>query len=349
MSIRQMRGYTLAEVLVAMLIATTLMMAVVRLFTKVGETFESNAKALQLIESTRVSLQFVKSDLSQAGYMGCVMTDVDPSGASTDKDLTGMIQTATNLAPLSYWGVAGVDGGSNPDSLSVFYMQDLDIRVLTNDTNAERNGARGMYVDAYKVFDSNGDPVISSGDWVVAASCQNATSFILTNDPVAVSGVSLGFDKDEDGLVDGSVALLEYQTGVNFDGYWNQSLIGSPALPGNYDSSASAGATYIGKYFDVRYVVDDSVIDSGSTQSLFRLVNGKTTSSTNEIVRFVDDFQVEYGVDDDNDGITDRFINSLQNVSDNNKPVQVKVSITIAGGEVKQELVNMVKIRNKGL
>jgi len=105
----------------------------------------------------------------------------------------------------------------------------------------------------------------------------------------------------------------------------------------------------IGRYFDITYQVANSVIDSGATQSLFRLVNGEAPSETNEIVRMVKDFQVSYGVDSDKDGIANQVVENLAGVSANNRPVQVRVAITIAGDLNSQELVNIIKIRNKGL
>ncbi|WP_284384222.1 prepilin-type N-terminal cleavage/methylation domain-containing protein [Litoribrevibacter albus] len=342
------KGYTLVEVLVAVLIASVLMAAVVRLFTKVGETFELNADALQLMESTRVALKFVKSDLTQAGYMGCVFTDINPKKA--DESLDKLIRTATSLVPDSYWGVAGQDGGSNPDSLSLFYMQDLDVRVISRDTIGQFFPEPAFLVDAKNVFDSNGNSLISKGDWLVASNCENATSFILTNDPEVLNASAFDLGGLDDGIADGSVARLDFSTGESFDGFSNQLNLGdSREISASYNASASGGATFIGRYFDVRYVVADSEIDEGSTKSLFRLINGETPSTSNEIVRLVEDFQVFYGVDDDNDGITDWFVDSLSDVTGRNKPVQIKVSITIQGGNTSQELVNMVKVRNKGL
>jgi type IV pilus assembly protein PilW len=341
MEYKKIKGYSLVEVLVAMLIATTLMLAVVRLFTKVGETFEMNAEALQLMETTRVALKFVKSDLTQAGYMGCVQTDVELKGQQLEK----LIGSIISLEPDNYWGVAGTDGGSGPDSLSLFYMQDLDIRVLTNDVIGQFLPRPGLLVDAYNVFDTSGKPVISEGDWLVVSNCEEATSFILTNTPTIVSSSFYGFGGIEDGITENTLTSLEYQNGISFDGYLNQEMMPS----GSYNTSASGGATFVGRYFDVRYVVDDSVIDGGDTDSLFRLVNGEPPSETNEIVRFVEDFQVQFGVDTDSDGIADQFIQNIAQADENNKSVQVQISIKIAGQSRAQELVNMVKIRNKGL
>ena len=338
------KGFTLVEILIAMLIATTLMLAVIRLFTRVGETFEINADAMQLMETTRVALKFVKNDLTQAGYMGCVQTDVDLNKASPQI----VLESAINSVPTSYWGVSGQDGGSDPDSLSMFYMQDLDIRVLKPDPKGAITGTRSLIVDAFNVFDGSGNAKTAKGDWLVVSNCVTATSFILTNTPTALPPTpAMGFGADAV-IANGEVAILQYAQGPSFGGFLNQK---SNYLMENstYNAEASGGASMVGRYFDITYVVSNSVIDSGATKSLFRLVNGEMPSKTNEIVRMVEDFQVTYGVDDDGDGVADKVINNLSGVNSSNRPVQVRVAVTIAGELNSQELVNIVKIRNKGL
>lgn len=343
MKLRKNQGFTLVEVLVAMLIATTLMLAVVRLFTRIGETFDMNAEAMQLMESTRVALRFVKSDLTQAGYMGCLQTDVD----ITSKPLDKRIGTTTNRRPNSYWGVSGVDGGANPDTLSLFYMQDLDIRLLLTDATGSLTGTPSFIVDSYNVFDASGNAVIDAGDWLVVGDCAKATSFILTNSPqeIGAGGVGLGADAV---LGNGNVSVLQFTTGLSFGGFFNQESQRS-VVEGKYTPSAGGGAAMIGRYVDVTYLVGPSVIDSGATQSLFRLVNGEAPSTTNEIVRLVTDFQITYGIDTDDDGVADRTLNALAGETVNNKPVQVQVAITLDAENSSQELVNIVNIRNKGL
>jgi len=158
----------------------------------------------------------------------------------------------------------------------------------------------------------------------------------------------MGFGTDAV-IANGQVAMLEYDQGVTIDGFLNQKSNQLIHTDSSYNAQASGGAAMIGRYFDITYQVANSVIDSGATQSLFRLVNGEAPSETNEIVRMVKDFQVSYGVDSDKDGIANQVVENLAGVSANNRPVQVRVAITIAGDLNSQELVNIIKIRNKGL
>jgi len=346
---RDNKGFTLVEILVATLISITLLLAVLRLFSRMGETFEMNSDSMQLMETTRVALKFVKNDLTQAGYMGCVQTDVDPRAVSPEV----LVQSVLNRNPRSYWGVSGQDGGSNPDTLSMFYMQDLDIRVLTHDTNGTKTGTgiSSFIVDAFNVFDASGNAKISEGDWLVVSNCAEASSFILTNNPTALAPtIAMGFGADAV-IANGQVSALQYTQGVDNDGdgFLNQNSYSVLRTDKSYNSHAGGGATMVGRYFDITYQVAGSMIDGGATQSLFRLVNGEAPSKTNEIVRMVKDFQVTYGVDSDGDGVANQVINNLTGVSNINKPVQVRVAVTIAGDLSSQELVNIVKIRNKGL
>jgi len=333
------KGFTLVEILVAMLIATTLLLAVIRIFARVGETFDQNAEALQLMETTRVALRFVKSDLIQAGYMGCMQTD--------DNDyLDKFIEPMINNVQISNYGVWGAEGGGNPDGLTLFYMQDLDIRVLATDINGQFVPNPSLVVDSVNVFDDAGDLTILPGDWLVVNNCIRATAFILTNTPNRIDAAGIGMG-DAGSTAEGDVSPLEFEVGVSFNGYRN--VTDSPMRTNNgYGYLAGrGGASTVGKYYQVEYEVADSLIDSGATQSLYRLVNGEARSKTNEVVRLVEDFQVDYGVDDDSDGVVDRYINGLTGNDD--KPVVIRVTIKINDGNRTEELVNIVKLRNKGM
>jgi len=332
-------GFTLIEILVAMLIATTLMLAVVRIFSRVGETYELNAESLQLMETTRVALRFIKNDLIQAGYMGCMQADDE---VSLFRNIFPMINDIQSNA----YGVWGDDGGSDPDNLTLFYTQDLDIRVMTTDTKGKFVPNSSLIVDSVNLFDAKGDLVVNEGDWLSVNNCVHATAFILTNTPSTMNAVNMGFI-DPGSTANNEVSALEFAQGVNYDGFRNEIMDPMELFGGFGYRATRGGASNVGKYFHIQYEVANSEIDGGATQSLFRRVNGEPRSKTNEVVRLVEDFQVEYGVDDDNDGVVDLYVDELD--VNEQKPVMLKVKVVINDGTRSQELLNIVKLRNKGL
>ena len=341
--VKRKKGFTLVEILIAMVIASLLMLSVVRIFTRIGDTFKINADALQLMETTRVALRFVKSDLIQAGYMGCLYTDRDIVDYSElEKDLSSLITGLSHEVK----GVSGVDGGGvNPDELNLFYQQDLDVRVLLMDTKGNKLGGPALAVDPTNLYNDAGDLIVQPGDWLTVANCAKATSFILTNDPVEITAASVGIDSNVTG--NGNVATLEYKTGISYNGYSNSGDTLTLMDSGKYGFLASGGAAMVSKFVHVQYVVENSQIDGGATQSLFRKVNGEASATTNEIVRLVEDFQVTYGIDDDGDGVADDFVSTFD--ESDQKAVVVKVEIEISDGTRTEELINIVKLRNKGL
>jgi len=338
-------GFTLIEILVAMLIATTLMLAVVRIFSRVGETYELNAESLQLMETTRVALRFIKNDLIQAGYMGCMHADDNES-------LFRNIEPMINDVQTNAYGVWGDDGVSKPDNLTLFYTQDLDIRVLATDTKGRFFPNPSLIVDSVNLYDAKGDLVVDEGDWLSVNNCAHAAAFILTNSPAQTNAASMGI-VDPGTTATGNVSALEFARGLDYDGYRNVHMGPMESLGGFGFLATRGGAGNVGKYFHIKYEVADSEIDGGATQSLFRLVNGEPRSKTNEVVRMVEDFQVEYGVDDqggpngEGDGVVDFYVDELD--VNEQKPVMLKVKVVINDGTRSQELLNIVKLRNKGL
>lgn len=335
------KGYTLVEVMVAMLIATVLLLSVVRIFSRIGETFELNAEAVQLMETTRVALRFVKSDLIQAGYMGCLKTDV-----KNDTLLETSLVPAMNAqfsSPKGIWGVDG--GGSSPDSVSMFYQQDLDIRVLLRDIPGVVTGNPSIIVDAVNVFDDAGDPVINEGDWLTLSNCVEGTAFILTNTPAELDELTLQIIDDASSAY-GKVSALEFSTGITYNGFLNETT--DPIIHKSYGFSAwEGGAATVNRMVSVTYLVGPSIIDGGDTNSLYRIENGESPSKSNEIVRLVEDFQVTYGIDNDEDGVVDTFVDSFDETTQ--KAVVVRLVMESSDGKRTETLENSIKLRNKGL
>lgn len=328
------------EILIAMVISSIILLAIVRLFSRVGEMFDDNAASMQLMETTRIAMKFIRGDLVQAGYLGCILTDMNRT-ADMNQVTPTITNTDINDNMLGIWGT----DGSTTDTLSLFYQQDLDIRVLHNDVSAEFTSTPSVMVDAANVFDASGNPVIDQGDWLVASNCVAATVFVLTNTPQELSEGAFPKISPSGITANGTVSALQYGLGVTYDGYGNES---NDALRrGSWGFLASGGAAMISRFVKVTYVVDDSEIDGGETKSLYRLVNGATPSKNNEMIRLVEDFQVEYGIDEDLDGVVDKFDSDFNSATE--KIVMVKVSVKISDGTRIEELENVIKLRNKGL
>ena len=336
------KGFSLVEVLVAMLVSSIILLAIVRLFGRLGDMYDENSASMQLMETTRIAMKFIRGDLVQTGYLGCIMTDIEDVAELEASLSATLLGSNIDNNMLGIWGTDG--GGNNPDVLSVFYQQDLDIRVLYTDTTPSFTPNPSFMVDSSNVFNDNGDPLIVTGDWLVASNCYNSTVFMLTNTPTAISEAT--YPNIKTGITaEGSLSLLEYSSSVNIDGYSNRN--DESIKKANLGLNAGGGAAMISRFLQVTYSLGPSEIDGGETQSLYRLVNGEARSEDNEMIRLVEDFQVEYGVDEDFDGVVDRFVSTFNSQSD--RIVMVKVLVEISDGTRTEDLENVVKLRNKGL
>ncbi len=336
------KGFTLIEILVGVVIASILMLAVIRLFARVGETYELNTEALRVMETARTAINFIKEDLTQAGYLGCVMTDItDIKGTEKENEDLRDTRTEPHISGGTedfVTAVYGTEGGADPDSLSLFYQEDLDIRVLDFEGGSEIV-TPGVIVEAMNVYDSSGSAVISAGDWLTISDCAKGHAFILTANPtkqtITSSSRYYGFTADNE------VAILLHDT-TSFSGYSNSK---TDFTFFGYDPAGGAGM--VNRFYHITYQVADSQIDGGVTKSLFRLVNGESVSKSNEVVRFVDDFQLEFGEDDDFDGVVDKFVDASSSLG--NDVVAVRVTLEISSGTQTEKIENTFKIRNRGM
>jgi prepilin-type N-terminal cleavage/methylation domain-containing protein len=338
------KGFTLVEILVATLIASILLLAVVRLFTKVGEHYEINAETLRTTSLSQTAINYIKNDVTQAGYMGCVMTDVtriEPTAQQNiDKRNTKTQPYITGGSENFVSAIYGVDSG-NPrlsDSLSLFYQEDLDIRVLDFDAEPEF-GTKGLVVEYKNLKDDSGNTVIGAGDWLTISDCAASHAFIMTeNLPTAPLSAGIrysGFSADN------LVSVVKHDT-TSFNGYSN----GVTQFK-NFGFAPSGGAATVNKLHHVTYRVTYSKLDYGATDSLFRLVNGEQPSVNNELVRSVKNFQIEFGIDNDYDGVADQFSDPSSNVGNN--VVAVRIKLDIASGTRTESIENIFKLRNRGM
>lgn len=116
------KGFSLIELMIAVVISMLMLLAILQLFIDVSRTNDEMAKTNVLIENGRFSLQLMQADVQHAGFWGELDNNIDPPTAIPDPcvvagwnapaymtNLIGIpVQTFPNATGLAGCGVTGV-------------------------------------------------------------------------------------------------------------------------------------------------------------------------------------------------------------------------------------------------
>ncbi|MDP3009194.1 MAG: PilW family protein [Methylococcales bacterium] len=99
------RGFTLIELMIAMLIGVFLMAGVIQIFISAKQAYRLQENLSRLQENGRFSMDFLTKGIRMAGYMGC---------SSSAKSTTVMVDpTKISVASLSLKAISGLDNVAN--------------------------------------------------------------------------------------------------------------------------------------------------------------------------------------------------------------------------------------------
>ncbi len=277
------RGLTLVEILVSLVIGLFLMGGIFRVYLANKEAYRLNDAMARLQENGRFAIEFLARDLRLAGYNGCGgrMRDVTSTlNPTTDPrfdfedHIQGYEADGSGWSP-SFDGqvIDAPRAGSDILLVRGAFSDPVRITGQPNNTADCALGNAASHTADLKVNDSRG---LTAGDIVLATDCSHATIFQITN--------------------------------VNQNGNLVHNT-GNVVAPGN--RTKDLGACYAGQgqlmKMETRifYVRDN---DRGQP-ALYRI---RGTGAPEELVEGVEQIQVRYGVDTDNDRSANKYATADQ-------------------------------------
>jgi len=341
------RGFSLVELMIALLIGLIIAIGVVQIFSATRATYQLDESLARAQENGRFALEFLSQDVRHAGYAGCKRDTsvtifnnlalpvtaglplVGISGAEYNSQPTGFGNTynlsASPTNTTSGWapaltGVAGVPGG-NLAIAATGALPGTDVLALQRMV-PNSWALAAPYITADKVFI---DPAfaneVKDGDILLVADCRNAVAFMATSI-----------------LPTGEISHTASAT-TNRCERWTGGLdtandaTAACASPFDYDTESH---TAMGKLETVVYFVanDPAATVADPRPTLFRrvmLANGGVVETT-ALVDGVENFQVLYGVDDvpPFDGAADNYV-TANNVSNFARVVNVQIGLLVYG------------------
>ncbi|KRT55381.1 PilW family protein [endosymbiont of Ridgeia piscesae] len=325
---RLCQGLTLVELMIALVLSLLLMSGAISIFMSSKQTFKLEENVSRIQESMRyVASRFI-NDFAGGGFYGCAQSSKDGNSNVTNVvSYSGGDDWKTPLYDFAQ-PLIGVEGASGaPDSLTMHYAK-AGVAVPVTTSMGSQTGS--VPVDQNVATYSE----LEAGDIISVSDCDALAIFMLTNDP-------------------GNSGLLAHDTNTTLNNVSN-SEAGIQHVFG--DTRFSAATVY------EMEAVNYQVLATGPVGSkISGLFATRLGGERQLLIAGVQDFQVTYGVDQDNDGSADRYtdwdsvgsanidlITSLRIFLEINPGTPVADSQGKMADDETREFTFTIKLRNRG-
>ncbi|MDZ7826806.1 MAG: prepilin-type N-terminal cleavage/methylation domain-containing protein [Gammaproteobacteria bacterium] len=120
------RGFSLVEIMVALLLGAVITVGIVQMFTSNRTTYQINMGQARLQENARFAMEFVTSSMRMAGYRGCSNRTSITDGLAGDADLLAQFDIDDSI--FGHTAVGGGDLGAGTRQSSRRYRHRRDRR-----------------------------------------------------------------------------------------------------------------------------------------------------------------------------------------------------------------------------
>lgn len=343
---RAQGGFTLVEMMVAVLIGLILSAGVIQIFISSRQSYRVQEGLSRLQENARAAMGFLVREVRMAGFTGCYR------GAPTS--IENILNTPNDYS----WGTSNMLGGNDASSGSTWSpaldaslsgsvlpgTDVINIRHMGSDSIdlvSPYNNSAQLFADTY-----NG---LNLGDVVMVTDCSKGSVFQLTN--IATNSGN----------------------GAKYDLVHSNS---SPYNPGNSTpllaNSYGPGSEVARMVNEVFYIGDSK--SNTNVPALYRRSlqnNGNGSAMTDEeLVDNVENMQLLYGVDTDNDGSANMYVTAA--TANMANVVSIRISLLLRTGtdhlvttpqtytyngqtvtatdhRIRRVFSSTVKLRNRGL
>jgi len=347
------RGFTLVELMIAMVIGLIITIGVVQIFGSNRATYQLDESLARAQENGRFALEFMTQDIRHAGNLGCKRDAPHPG------EQAGTRSPFSYLAPSGTYNIYGITGFEYPNTgIGQTYWAPANPGNATTGWLAPTGGAPAFTALVPPTGALPGSDVIAiqrlaPNPWPLVAPFVSRTNVYV--DPAYANQIHAGDILMLTSCVE-SPALFQV-TGIDNAGVITHVTgSGSPGNAcGNWGENQAGGAAAAGIAANVQctmkfarnlgpdlalgklqttvfYVANDNTNQNRPT--LFRNVPDVTgVPNAQALVEGVESLQVLYGVDDVNiDGIADRYVTADSlDIASLPYVVSVRISLLVHG------------------
>ena len=268
--LRNQRGFTLIELMVSLVIGLLLSAAIVKIYADTSQIYRFQGAVSEVQENGRFASAFLRRTARLAGNFGCDASKPISASTLSDAEATRLeFYSMASPLPQPAQPIGGVDGGgTNPDELILRGSTGGGVRLLVNP---------GGPADDLMVESDSGITVVADTFGVIS-DCDRTDIFKINSVGNAAAGDT-----------------------IDFDG----------TLGATYTTDRGARVQEIES---IRYCIGPATAwtAANNIQALKLLRNpraGQTCARHgDELVEGIQNLQVRYGIDTNNDGFANRYI-----------------------------------------
>jgi len=291
-------GFTLVELMVALLIGLILLAGVSSVFVSAKKSYTSNDSLARLQENARIAMQILTRTLRSTGYYGCAddiksVNSVINPGSGYQFNIGARLEGATYTGASTKWLPSGV----TVDLPAKIGTDVITTRYLDGSTTINMVSEMNQNSSEMKINVGSG---IQDGDIMMLTDCSSADVFQVTG-----MQTKTGFDH------------IIHNAGASVPGNSTQKL-----------SKPYQGDAKLMKFAAVSFFVGTG---SDGEPALFRhtLVTNSTgvpVMQSQELIQGVENFQILYGETLDGDRVPDTYVKASA-VTDWDNVVSMKFGI----------------------
>jgi type IV pilus assembly protein PilW len=288
---KRQSGITVVEILVGLALSLIILAGVMHIFINNKQTYRVQEAFARLQENGRFAMNFITKDLRMAGYVGCGGKVANPENRadyyppSTDPDIDHGDGIEDQVGNFFASGLEGFQTGDLPLALSdALTLSASDVVPGTDIVRIKRAASTGVRlkgnmtsVNANIQLDAaTAAGVFQEFDYLFISDCEAADIFVANN-------VSSG----------ATTTTIAHPESTNI---------------GNFLSKPYQQDAEVYKFLSTTYYVGYNV---AGEPALFRQTMGNAASmNVEEIVEGVENMQLLYGEDTDDDGTPNRYVDS---------------------------------------
>lgn len=313
-------GLSLIELMIAITLGLLIMAAVIQLFVNNKQTYRITESQTQMQDNARFSMNYLSKDIRLAGYSGCRAINKINVQIIADAPVPATMSPDTVITGTENWG-AGVISATlgevqvGSDVLSIQRASSCGGTLTENTSNTE------VKVNAPNSCN------LQSGEVLMISDCEDAHIFRATT-------VSNGTNKQ----------TITHANNMN---QANRFCTAYSTLPqaGNCDTGKTKLYGYdaeLYKFVSASYFIRESV--NGVPALWVYDATSATTPGDNPkvMVEGISDMQIEYGIDDNDDDIIDRYTDAqtITDAIDWSRVISAEVSLLVQTAETNLTLNN---------